>query len=134
MELMTVMAATAQAVNEQRTPFSYSFLTYLWVLMLSGVGGLISFLRKIDSGNSRPFNLVEFVGEMTTSAFVGLLTFWLCEWAKVDPMLSAVFIAITGHMGSRALFAFEKFLERWFYNKYGIDADAPHEHKRDGDK
>lgn len=56
-------------------------------------------------------NFAELVGEISTSGFVGLLTFWLCQWQALDAMLSAVVIGVSAHMGSRALFAAEKVME-----------------------
>ena len=91
------------------TPGDYHWLTYLWVLGLSITGGFISFMRKVKAGESRPFNFVELIGEMTTSGFVGIITFWLCEASAINPLITAAMVGITGHMGSRVLFQ----LERW---------------------
>jgi CHASE2 domain-containing sensor protein len=120
-------ALAAHAANETRTPFSYDAVTYLWVIAWSTAGGFVSFMRKLREGTARAFNFTEFIGEMFTSAFVGVLTFLLCEWAGISPMLSACFIAITGHMGSRALFVAEKFAQTWAEKKVGVtlsDADS----------
>lgn len=91
------------------SPDDYPWITYLWVVSLSVIGGVISFIRKIENGDVRPFNFVELIGEMTTSGFVGVLTFWLCEANHVQPLISAAMVGISGHMGSRVLFQ----LERW---------------------
>lgn len=91
------------------SPGDYSWLTYLWVIGLSVIGGVISFMRKIEAGEARPFNFVELIGEMTTSGFVGVLTFWLCEANGIQPLIAAAMVGIAGHMGSRVLFQ----LERW---------------------
>jgi hypothetical protein len=42
----------------------------------------------------------------------GVLTFYLCTWAKFDPLLSAAFVGVSGHMGSRAIMQLEKIAER----------------------
>lgn len=97
-----------------KDPFSYSLLTYAWVLIVAVAGGVVNFHRKMREGATRAFNITEFIGEIITSAFAGLLTFWLCEWAGIAPLLSAVLIAISGHMGSRALFG----IERWAEARY----------------
>lgn len=78
------------------------------------MGGFAAFMRKLKAGETRMFNFVEFVGEVVTSAFAGLITFYLCEAAKLDPMLSAALVGIAGHMGSRAVFLLEKFLSDKF--------------------
>lgn len=120
MDFAIIGAAFAQSINEARTPFTYGFMTYVWVIGWSVMGGVVSFMQKLKAGQTRAFNLAEFIGEIVTSGFVGILTFWLCEWANVDKMLSAVFVAVTGHMGSRALFFAERSLEKWFASKMGV--------------
>lgn len=95
-----------------KDPTSYSLLTYAWVVGLSITGGLVSFLRKLRAGAARPFNLIELIGEIVTSGFVGVLTFWLCEASAIDPLLTAFMVGISGHMGSRLIFQFEKHLEQ----------------------
>lgn len=98
----------------EKDPFNYSVFTYLWVLTLAAVGGAVNFANKLKNGEVRAFNITELIGELMTSGFAGLLTFWLCEWAGIDKMLSAVMIGISGHMGSRAIFRFEKWAEERF--------------------
>jgi predicted CDP-diglyceride synthetase/phosphatidate cytidylyltransferase len=109
---VTALGSTLAAAAGARDPFDYSFWTYVWVLLLSAFGGLVNFSHKIQDGRTSPFRLTEFIGELVTSAFAGLLTFWLCESAGIDKLISAVLIAISGHMGSRAIFRFERWLER----------------------
>lgn len=96
----------------EKDPTNYGWLTYAWVLLLAAFGGTVNFARKLREGAVRAFNFTEFVGEIITSGFVGLLTFWLCEWQDLNPLLSAVLIGISGHMGSRAIFGMEKWAER----------------------
>lgn len=98
----------------EKDPTSYSLLTYAWVFMLSMMGGVVSFMRKIQQGHARVFNFMEFVGEIVTSAFAGVITFWLCESAGMSPLITAAMVGISGHMGSRALFV----IEEWLKNKF----------------
>ena len=105
------MVNLAQAA-EARSPFDYGVLTYIWVLCLSAFGGIVNFSRKLRDARTTPFRLTEFVGEIATSSFAGLLTFWLCESAGIDRLIAACAIAISGHMGSRAVFKIERFLEK----------------------
>jgi peptidoglycan/LPS O-acetylase OafA/YrhL len=108
--LLAVASTLATAAGD-RDPFDYSLLTYVWVLLLSAFGGMVNFSRKLNEGRTSVFRLTEFIGELVTSSFAGLLTFWLCESAGVDKLIAAVLIAISGHMGSRAIFRMEKWLE-----------------------
>lgn len=98
----------------ERDPLSYGILTYVWVFALAVLGGVVGFLRKLQEGVTRAFNVVEFLGEIVTSAFAGIITFWFCESAGFNPLLTAAFVGISGHMGSRALFAFESLMGRLF--------------------
>lgn len=98
----------------EKDPTSYSFLTYSWVFALAILGGVVNFMRKLSQGQARIFNLAELVGEIVTSGFAGVLTFWLCENAGIAPLVTAALVGISGHMGSRALFLFEDFLKSKF--------------------
>lgn len=104
-------ASWAVAAGE-RNPFDYSVVTYLWVMLLSAFGGVVNFSRKMRDGKTHVFRLTEFIGELFTASFAGLLTFWLCEAAGIDKLFSAVMIAISGHMGSRAIFRIERWIEQ----------------------
>lgn len=98
----------------EKDPTSYSLLTYSWVFGLAILGGIVSFMRKLQEGHARIFNLAEFIGEIVTSAFAGVITFWLCEHAQISPLMTAAFVGISGHMGSRAIFMAEKWLTKQF--------------------
>lgn len=89
-------------------------LTYAWVFGLAMLGGAASFVRRVRSGQAKYSNLIELIGELVVSAFAGLVTFFLCQSSKLDPMLTAAFIAISGHMGARIIFMFEAYLLKRF--------------------
>lgn len=101
-------------MTPEKDPTSYSLLTYAWVFMLAILGGVVNFMRKLQEGHVRVFNVVEFIGEIVTSAFSGVITFWLCENAGMSPLVTAAIVGISGHMGSRALFMFESWLKARF--------------------
>lgn len=96
------------------TPATIELITYLWVFALSILGGVVSFYNKLKKGHTRVFNIMELIGEIGTSAFAGIITFYLCEWAEISPMLTAAFVGISGHMGSRAIFKMERWAESRF--------------------
>jgi len=98
----------------EKDPTSYSLITYGWVFMLAIAGGVVNFMRKLQQGHARVFNLVEFIGEVVTSAFAGVITFWLCEHAQISGLITAALVGISGHMGSRALFTIEEYLKAKF--------------------
>lgn len=90
------------------------FFTYLWVFGLASLGGAASFVRRVRSGQAKYSNIVELIGELVVSAFAGLVTFFLCQSADFDDMLTAAFVAISGHMGTRIIFMFEAYLLKRF--------------------
>jgi predicted CDP-diglyceride synthetase/phosphatidate cytidylyltransferase len=98
----------------EKDPSNYPLITYLWVIVLASIGGAVNFARKLKAGTARAFNITEFVGELMTSGFAGVLTFWLCEATDINKLISAVLIGISGHMGSRAIFKIEKWAEEKF--------------------
>ena len=92
-------------------------LTYAWVFGLAMLGGAASFVRRVRSGEAKYSNIIELIGELVVSAFAGLVTFFLCQSAAFDEMLTAAFIAISGHMGTRIIFMFEAYLVK----RFGLD-------------
>lgn len=99
----------------EKDPTTYSLITYAWISVLSSWGGIVNWIRKRREGSTRPFNFVELVGEIMTSAFAGVLTFWLAEAAEIQPLITAALVGISGHMGSRAIYH----LESWAESKFG---------------
>ena len=78
------------------------------------LGGIVSFMRKLQAGHAKVFNIVEFVGEIVTSAFAGVIAFWLCENAGFSPLATASIVGVCGHMGSRTIFLLEGWLAKQF--------------------
>lgn len=130
--LAQAMSAAIAVHQAARDPLAYPWVTYAWVILLAVAGGVANFVAKVRAGETRPFNFVELVGEMFVAGFVGVLTFLLCEYASVDRLLSAVFIGISGHMGSRALFLLERWAAANLERRTGIAVrlDADQEDKR----
>lgn len=117
MDFLISLAAAAQAADP-RSPLSYGFWVWAWVIGISAAGGVANFHKKLREGQARPFNLMELVGEVFTSGFVGVLTFLFCKWAAVDELLSYFLCGLTGHMGSRAIFMAERLLESHVENRF----------------
>lgn len=115
-----LLSFARKKMDPLKDPTTYSWITYAWVVVLSAFGGLVSFARKVTGGKSHTWNLTEFIGDIATSAFGGLITFYMCEAAKIDPLWTAAMVGISGHMGSRALFQAELILR----NKYPRVSDA----------
>ena len=97
----------------EKDPTTYTLVTYGWVVVLSGWAGVASYIRKVRAGVVRTFSIAELIGEIVIASLSGVMTFWLCEFAEVDPLLAAVLIAISGHMGTRAIIVSERIFEAW---------------------
>lgn len=82
------------------------------------LGGLVSWYAKVKRGELRGWSLMQLIGELSTSAFAGLLCFWLCEFANTPQLVTVSLVGIAGHMGTRAISAFEAYAEK----RWGITA------------
>ncbi len=86
--------------------FWANLFTYGWVVGLAALGGLVAFIRKLnDATEPRPLKLIflKLSGELVISSFAGLVTYWLCQhWQLTEPV-TAIAIAISGHMGGRTI-------------------------------
>ncbi|MEJ1390145.1 MAG: phage holin family protein [Candidatus Sedimenticola sp. (ex Thyasira tokunagai)] len=92
----------------------YPWLAYWWVFGISAWGGIVSYIGKVRNGIISRFSFTELVGEMVTSAFVGLITFLICRAAGFNELVTAGCVGVTGHMGARAIFLAEQTLESWW--------------------
>ncbi len=91
----------------QNDPGNYPLLTYLWVLALSVWGGVVNNIRKIKNGSLKRFSLSELIGDIVISGFIGVMTFYLCEYAGFEKLLTAFLVGITSHMGTKGLTVLE---------------------------
>lgn len=97
--------------NDKNNPFGYSLITYLWVIGLACAGGIVKYLNGTKS-----FGFLILVRDIVTAGFMGLITFWLCQWTQISGPLSAILIATSGLMGNRAA----KELEYIYRLKFGM--------------
>lgn len=104
---------------------NYPFLTYCWVIGIAALGAIAHYIKKINSGLGIEFSIAELFGEIIISGFVGLLTFFICDTADTDVRITAVFVGIGGHMGSRAIYLIQVLIQK----KIGIDLSNNGENK-----
>lgn len=81
-------------------------LPFLMAVGLSCIGGLVSYLNRIDKSGVA-FSFFRLAIEITTSGFVGIISFMLCDYAELEWSATAAIVAISGHMGTRALLLIE---------------------------
>jgi len=96
----------------EKDPTAWSAATWLLALGMAIGGGAVNWYAKVKQGHTRAFNVVELIGEIFTSGFVGLGVFMLL--AAIDqPMgVCAAAAGVGGHMATRLLFAVERAIER----------------------
>jgi len=104
----------------EKDPNTWSWITYLWIAGWSAIAGLVNFHHKVKQGATRWLNLSELVGELATSAFVGLTTGLFCQWAGMGLPATFALVGITGHMGGRAIFWIEKAAQAYAEKRLGI--------------
>lgn len=99
------------SLDMHQSPLNWTIGIWLMAVGMSVMGGFVNFYNKINYGKTRVFNLIELIGEMATSGFVGLGAFMLMNSYDQHIGVSAVVAGICGHMGTRLLFVVERVLE-----------------------
>lgn len=113
---MSLSAGAAEATPKD--PFSYPLKQYGFMLGVALLGGTVSWIAKVRRGEAKAWNVMHLIGELATSAFAGLVCFWLCEAMGLSSIWTAPLVGIAGHMGTRAIGAFESFAQK----KWGVEA------------
>lgn len=92
-----------------KDPNNYNFITYAWMLFIACWGGVVNYISRLKKGVVKTFSFAELMGELTISAFSGVITYWICQSYEVEPLMTAVWVAISGHAGGRTVFVLEDF-------------------------
>ena len=121
--LSLYMIAPALAQDAPRSPLSYSLREYGLILAIAMLGGFVRWYNAVRRGESAAYDLRILIGELFTSAFIGILTFWACEAMNVQPLITAALAGMAGHAGVSGLLWAERVLKRFFERKYGV---SPH--------
>ena len=114
-----------------KSPLSYSLREYGLILAIAMLGGFVRWYNAVRRGESAVYDLRILVGELFTSAFIGILTFWACEAMSVQPLVTAALAGMAGHAGVSGLLWAERIMKRFFERKYGVEAS---DHAPLGDK
>lgn len=107
--LVPLAAASWIEVAKAKDPLEYSLRQYAFVFGVALAGGLVSWFNKLRKGEVNQWSVSSLVGELTTSAFAGVLCFWVCEFSSVQPLLTAALTGLAGHAGARTI----TLLEEW---------------------
>lgn len=112
-------AAAMSSKAAEMHPLDVPIRQYGLVLAVALLGGLVSFYAKVKAGTVRAFSLFQMIGELATSAFAGLLAFWICAAFNIGPFWTATIAGIAGHMGAKAIALAEKWGEAIAQRKFG---------------
>ena len=95
----------------EKDPTTWGLATWLLALGMAFGGGAVNWYAKVKRGHTRAFNIIELIGEIFTSGFVGLGVFMTLA-AMEQPMgVCAAASGVGGHMATRLLFAIERAVE-----------------------
>lgn len=98
----------------EKDPTNWAVATWALAIGMSCAGGLVNWYARVRQGHTRAFNVIELIGEIFTSAFVGLGVFMAAQALEQPLGLCAALAGIGGHMATRLLFAAEKWIESRF--------------------
>ena len=98
---------------------------WLWSVFLCMLGGFVRFTQNVKAGHARAWNFTELLGEMAMSAFVGSLAYKASLGMHCPADFVPAIVGVTSHMGARALFKAEIFLNVLASKRYGVPLDTP---------
>lgn len=93
-----------------QSPESFTIISYIWILFMATLGGFVSYLKKLKRGSKWSYTAL-FI-ELATAAFVGIVTFMLCQSAGMSQLFTAALVGISGHFSSDSLILFRKLLDK----------------------
>ncbi len=111
----------ANAAEPLKSPLSYSMREYGAIIGIAMLGGFVRWYTAVRRGHAAGYDIRILIGELMTSAFIGILVFWGCEAYDVNPLVTAALSGMGGHMGISLLMWVEKSLKRHMERKYGVE-------------
>lgn len=87
-------------------------LPWISTVALSAWGGAVQYAQRVRAGERFSWRMLTI--DLVISSFAGILTWFLCEAGNIHGPLSAMLIAISGHMGTRAIASLITIRERIF--------------------
>lgn len=91
-----------------RNPLDIPLREYAVMLAISIFGGAAAWFIRFKRGHPVQASVMALIGEAMISAFAGMMAFFLCEAFNVGLSYSIFIVAMSGHMGVKAIALFEK--------------------------
>lgn len=85
----------------EKSPETISLITYLWVIALSLLGGVVSYSQRLAHG--KRWNIIEALSVQLAAILSGLMVFFACSWQDINPMLTAMLISLASVNSSQAI-------------------------------
>lgn len=95
----------------EKDPTTWSAATWALAIGMAFGGGAVNWYSRVKRGHTRAFNIVELIGEVFTSGFVGVAVFMALSAVDQPVGICAAAAGIGGHMATRLLFAVERMIE-----------------------
>jgi len=92
----------------------------IWVTVLSILGAITNYIRKVKAGKVERFSISELVGDIAISFFLGVVTFLICKGSGLDEYLTAGLVGLVSHMGTRGIIMIEDFIPKMITKYLGI--------------
>lgn len=90
-----------------KDPANWSTVTWLLLLVMSFLGGLSSWYRRVKEGHARAFNIIELIGEISVSGMMGFVGFVTADAYFDSQSIAAACAGMSAHFATRLLFGAE---------------------------
>lgn len=87
----------------EKDPTTYDLAAHALAIAIALWGGLISYARSIIGGR-RAFSWLDMTIELLSSAFAGLLAYWVALGAGLDGYIAGAVAGVAGHAGTSSLY------------------------------
>lgn len=104
------MSKTMPDKNQTLWGYLVEFSPWLSTLALSMFASVAQYAAKVQHGKNWLWR--DLFLDAVVCIFVGMLTHMLCSWQGVDGMARSVLVAISAHMGTRAMAQYERIRDR----------------------
>lgn len=116
--MLAPVQALAQSVSP-KDPLNYPLRTWVFVLGIAIFGGFVSWYAKVVRKEIPGGSIFHLIGEITTSAFAGVIAFLGCEYADFPRLLTVALVGVSGHMGAKVITMYEVAYQRRAEAKLG---------------